>query len=285
DRCCEISAIDREDYSSLISAWNHRYLLGINSDIIPYLQHMSELPRLSSMVTIKRGIETGCNRKFISATKRLGGNWKPLLRGRDVAKYAIKGNVFLNHDLTRLAKPGREDLQQMPKVVVQQNSEHPIAFYDSGNYLVLNSTTYLTDASEDLLKAICVLLNSNLMSWFFKTVLTNNAGLTVNLLPSNLGMIPVPRRLDLSLFSSLCDALTRLRASFDPARFQLWHETLVEALVVAAYFPHVVKDNNAGIRIQEIVDAITLEPIENVPYDEAVNSAKNALEEFAFLQS
>ncbi|MFW9913950.1 MAG: Eco57I restriction-modification methylase domain-containing protein, partial [Candidatus Thorarchaeota archaeon] len=284
DGCCNISTIDRVEFCSLISNWNHRYMLGIKSEDIPYLQYMATLPQLGRMVTINRGIETGCNRKFISEATKLGGNWKPLLRGRDVAKYAIKGSVCLNHDFTRLAKPGRSDLQHIPKVVVQQNSEHPIAFYDSGRYLVLNSTTYLTDASEDLLKAICVLLNSNLISWFFKTVLTNNAGLTVNLLPNNLGMIPIPRKLDLTLFSTLCDVLTRLRASSDLARFQLWHETLVEALVVAAYFPYIVKDSNASNRFQEIVDAIASEPIEDFQYDEAVNSAKNALEEFAFLQ-
>ncbi|MFX1440089.1 MAG: Eco57I restriction-modification methylase domain-containing protein [Promethearchaeota archaeon] len=285
NRCYEISSIDRENYCSLISDWNHRYLLGINSDVIRYLQLMSSLPKLKSIVTIKRGIETGCNREFISAVTELGGNWKPLLRGRDIAKYAINGNVCLNHDITRLAKPGRRDLQQIPKIVVQQNSEHPIAFYDSGRFLVLNSTTYLADANEDVLKAICVLLNSNLISWFFKTVLTNNACLTVNLLPNNLGMIPIPRKLDLTLFSTLCDVLTRLRASSDLTRFQLWHETLVEALVVAAYFPSIVKGNNASNRIREIVDAIASEPIENVPYGEAVNSARNALEEFAFFQS
>jgi hypothetical protein len=282
--CYDISNIDREEFCSLISNWNHRYLLGIKSEGIPYLQHMSNLPQLGRMVTIKRGIETGCNRKFISEAAKLGGNWKPLLRGRDVAKYAIKGSVCLNHDLTRLAKPGRRDLQHVPKVVVQQNSAHPIAFYDSGKYLVLNSTTYLTDASEDLLKGICVLLNSKLISWFFRTVLSNNAGLTVNLLPSNLGMIPIPRKLDLTLFSTLCDVLSRFRASSDLARFQLWHETLVETLVVAAYFPYLFKDNNASDRIHEIVDAIVSEPVEDVQYDEAVSSAKNALEEFAFLQ-
>ncbi|MFW9885100.1 MAG: TaqI-like C-terminal specificity domain-containing protein, partial [Candidatus Thorarchaeota archaeon] len=283
--CHEISTIDREDYCSLISDWNNRYLLGITSDVMPYLQHMSNLPQLKRLVTIKRGIETGCNRKFISEAVKQGGNWKPLLRGRDVAKFAIKGNVCLNHDVTRLAKPGRRDLQELPKVVVQQNSEHPIAFYDSGNYLVLNSTTYLADASEDLLKAVCVLLNSNLISWFFKTVLTNNAGLTVNLLPNNLGMIPVPKSLDLTLFSTLCEVLSRLRASSDSAGFQLWHETLAETLVFAAYFPHIVKDSNTSHRIQEIANSIVSESFGSVLCDEAVISAKTALEEFAFLQS
>ncbi|MFX0053631.1 MAG: Eco57I restriction-modification methylase domain-containing protein [Promethearchaeota archaeon] len=284
-RCCEISTVDRDDYCSLISAWNHRYLLSITSDVIPYLQYLSNLPQLNTLVTIKRGIETGCNRKFISDAAKQGGNWKPLLRGRDVEKFAIKGNVCLNHDVARLAKPGRRDLQEIPKVVVQQNSEHPIAFYDSGNYLVLNSTTYLTDASEDLLKAVCVLLNSNLISWFFKTVLTNNAGLTVNLLPNNLGMIPVPKRLDLPFFSTLCDILTHLRASSDSASFQFWHETLTETLVLGAYFPHLSKDSNGNHRIQEIVDSITSESIGSVLCDKAVNSAKIALKEFAFLQS
>jgi hypothetical protein len=199
--------------------------------------------------------------------------------------------MCLDHDVSRLAKPGRKDLQNVPKVVVQQNSEHPIAFYDSGQYLVLNSTTYLANASEDLLKAICVLLNSNLISWFFKTVMTNNAGLTVNLLPNNLGLIPIPADLDLPLFSKLSDFLTHLRAVSEssPAesdKFQLWHEILVESLVVGAYFPHAIKDDPLYDRIQEAVAShISGSDEINVGANDVVVYAKNALKRLGFLQS
>ncbi|MHA2386945.1 MAG: Eco57I restriction-modification methylase domain-containing protein, partial [Candidatus Thorarchaeota archaeon] len=287
--CGVTSVIDQDDYCSLISSWNHRYLISIPSETMPILEHMSTLPRLHDYVTIKRGIETGCNRQFISDEPRSRGNWKPLLRGRDIAKYAVRSSVHLNHNLAKLAKPGRKDLQDIPKVVVQQNSEHPIAYYDSGNYLVLNSTTYITNASEEFLKTTCVLLNSNLISWFFRTVMTNNAGLTVNLLPNNLGLIPIPSKIDLSLLSSLCDVLTRIKAasesnSADSARFQIWHETLVESLIVAAYFPHLVSNDNENDRFHELMISLASRtPESRANEEEAVISAKKVLKGFGFL--
>jgi hypothetical protein len=199
--------------------------------------------------------------------------------------------MYLNHDITKLAKPGRRDLQNTPKVVLQQNSAHPIAFYDSGNYLVLNSATYIANASEELLKTICVLLNSNLISWFFRTVMTNNAGLTVNLLPNNLGLIPVPFEMDLSLFSALCDSLSSYKAatvsnSEDSARFRLWHETLVESLVVSSYFPHLVRDISEYDRLQETIISLASSRYGNEAYDETtVLSAKRILRGFEFIQS
>jgi hypothetical protein len=289
--CGVTSVVDQDDYCSLISSWNHRYLISILPETMSFLEHMSTLPQLHDYVTIKRGIETGCNRQFISDEPRSRGNWKPLLRGRDIAKYAARSSVHLNHNLAKLAKPGRKDLQDIPKVVVQQNSEHPIAYYDSGHYLVLNSTTYITNANEEFLKASCVLLNSNLISWFFRTVMTNNAGLTVNLLPNNLGMIPIPSEIDLPLFSALCDVLTRLKSASESnpealVSFQLWHETLVESLIVAAYFPHLVKDNDEYDRFHELMVSLASQTLQSeAKGEEAVISAKNFLKGLEFLQS
>ncbi|MHA2021875.1 MAG: HsdM family class I SAM-dependent methyltransferase, partial [Candidatus Thorarchaeota archaeon] len=114
DDCGVTSVIDQEDYRNLISSWNNRFLISIPSETMPFLEHMSTLPQLHDFVTIKRGIETGCNRQFISDEPRLKGNWKPLLRGRDIAKYAPRSSVHLNHNLAKLAKPGRKDLQDIP---------------------------------------------------------------------------------------------------------------------------------------------------------------------------
>jgi hypothetical protein len=286
--CCVTSIIDQGNYHNLISPWNHRYLLSISSESIPLLQHMSILPQLNSKVTIKRGIETGCNRLFISDAPKTGGNWKPVLRGRDVAKFAAKGCAYLNHEITKLAKPGRQDLLDTPKVVLQQNSEHPIAFYDTGNFLVLNSATYIANASEELLKTICVLLNSNLISWFFRTVMTNNAGLTVNLLPNNLGLIPIPSEIDSSLFSTLCDGLTRFRAASESnpensARFRFWHEVLVESLVVGTYFPHLLDDSSEYGELQDTIISLASSTLESRAYGETTfHSAKRILRGFEF---
>ncbi|MFW9966555.1 MAG: Eco57I restriction-modification methylase domain-containing protein [Candidatus Thorarchaeota archaeon] len=288
--CRATTEVDYGEYRNLISTWNNRYLMSIAPETIPYLKYMSCLPLLNSKVRIKRGIETGSNRHFIATETKTRGNWKPVLRGRDIAKYYAKNSSYLNHNLAKLAKPGRTDLLQIPKVVVQQNSEHPIASFDPGRFLVLNSVTYMTNANEDLLKSICVLLNSKLISWFFKTVMTNNAGLTVNLLPNNLGRIPIPFDIDVRLFSRLCDLLMNLRMVSDEqpeisARYRLWHEILAETLVVASYFPHLVEKKEIFDKIQSVIDSNACSALNADSFDdEVVASAKRVLNGFGFLQ-
>ncbi|MHA2140562.1 MAG: Eco57I restriction-modification methylase domain-containing protein [Candidatus Thorarchaeota archaeon] len=283
DKCTVSAVIGYEEYRRLISPWNDRFLLHVSPLEMPFLHHMANLPKLSEKVTIKRGIETGCNRRYVSDAPNPPGNWKPLLRGRDIARYAATSHVYLNHKIDALAKPGRVDLLEIPKVLLQQNAQHPIAFFDAGQFLVLNSLTYLSDASEGLLKGICVILNSNLISWFFRSVMTNNAGLTVNLLPNNLGMIPLPQNLDESLFSLICDMLTKLRLAFATSHyesndFSIMHEIVAESLVIEAYFPHIFKEQEATHRLRPILNSFDLEiPSSFLVDDKSLLIAKDVL--------
>jgi hypothetical protein len=92
------------------------------------------------------------------------------------------------------------------------------------------------------------------------------------------------------LFSALCDVLTRLKSASESnpevlGRFQLWHETLVESLIVAAYFPHLVRGNDEYDRFHEIMVSLASQTLESEANDEeAVISAKNALKGFEFLR-
>ncbi|MFQ5831704.1 MAG: Eco57I restriction-modification methylase domain-containing protein [Candidatus Thorarchaeota archaeon] len=230
-------------YLDLVSPWNHRFLTRITRKDVDILDSLKTLPRLESLASISRGIETGSNRRFVSSRPDDGRNWQPVARGRDIAHYRADVRVFLDYDRNQLAKPGRSGLREIPKVLVQQNARNPIACYDSGEYLALNSATYLADAPEDVLKSLCLLINSQLVAWFFRTVMTNNAKLTVNLLPCNLGAIPVPRLIDTKLLGALCDVLTSLRLAVEDSHyphgvFSTWYEVIAEATVLDAYHEH-----------------------------------------------
>ncbi|MFX1604247.1 MAG: Eco57I restriction-modification methylase domain-containing protein, partial [Promethearchaeota archaeon] len=240
--CVSTTKIPQINYMNLVRPWSHRFLTGIDRENEKLLSSLSKLPRLADIASIHRGIETGCNDKFVHGAPKTDGNWKPVVRGKDIAAFRVKSRVFLDYDRNRLAKPGRIGLLSMPKVIVQQNARNPVACFDEGEHLVLNSATYISEASEDVLKSICVFLNSNLVSWFFRTVMTNNARITVNLLPNNLGSIPIPESFGGRVYGKLCDVLTSLRSSevrsltIDDA-FDVWHNVIAEAAVQAAYLP------------------------------------------------
>ena len=236
------TSIPQEKYIALVSPWSHRFLTGIGKEDAELLRTLSSLPRLADIASIRRGIETGCNSRFVCGAPKSDGNWQPAIRGRDITVYGTTSKVFLDYDRDRLAKPGRIGLLSKPKILVQQNARNPVACYDEGQYLVLNSATYISEAPEDVLKSICVFVNSNLVSSFFRTVITNNARLTVNLLPNNLGSIPIPESFDGQMYGSLCDVLTILQSSRENSHgiddvFYAWHDVVAEAAVQAAYFP------------------------------------------------
>ncbi len=240
--CVSTTTIPQVNYMNLVRPWSHRFLTGVDRETEELLSNLSKLPRLADVVSIHRGIETGCNEKFVHGAPKTHGNWKPVVRGRDIAAYRVTSRVFLDYNRDRLAKPGKVGLLSMPKVIVQQNARDPVACYDEGKHLVLNSATYISEASEDVLKSICVFMNSNIVSWFFRTVMTNNAKITVNLLPNILGSIPIPEPHDGRVYGKLCDVLTSLRLSEERSQtisdaFHVWHSVIAEAAVQAAYFP------------------------------------------------
>jgi hypothetical protein len=138
-----------------------------------------------------------------------------------------------------LSKPGPADLLRKPKLILQQNSKNPTAFFDDGQFLVLNSATYISDAAPDFLKSACVFLNSRLVAWFFRKVITNDARLTVNILPNNLGLIPLPAHFDVQLLAWLCDLLTGTYSEperNDSTRVESLRR-VVDATVLEFYFP------------------------------------------------
>ncbi|MFW9845752.1 MAG: Eco57I restriction-modification methylase domain-containing protein, partial [Candidatus Thorarchaeota archaeon] len=242
--CSPSAAFNIDEYNTLISPWNKRFVIGLTQDSVAFLREVENHPRLDSRVEIRRGIETGNNARFLSENPTGRGDWRPVLRGRDVSMYEVSLNMYLDYNRSALAKPGKSDLKVTPKVIIQQNSRSPIAYYDRGRFLVLNSITYLAGADEDVLKAICVILNSTFISWFFRTVMTNNAGLTVNLLPNNVGRIPYPHSPEVATLSSLCDILAEIKSNSEryQADFDTWHKIIAECAVLESYLPGLLGD-------------------------------------------
>ncbi|UCH04342.1 MAG: N-6 DNA methylase [Candidatus Thorarchaeota archaeon] len=288
--CVSTTAIPQANYMNLVQPWNHRFLTGIDKVNEKLLSSLSNLPRLVDIASIHRGIETGCNDSFVHCSPKAGGNWKPVVRGRDIAAYRATSRVFLDYDRNRLAKPGRLGLLSMPKVIVQQNARNPVACYDEGKHLVLNSATYISEASRNVLKSICVFINSNLVARFFRTVMTNNARITVNLLPNNLGSIPIPESFDDLLYGKLCDVLTSLRSSEERSPsmnevFHVWHSVIAEAAVQVAYFPDRKDSRSVAEELHTMLkDSLGLSNLLDISHKSLLTrSAMNGLEEASML--
>ncbi|MHA2434137.1 MAG: HsdM family class I SAM-dependent methyltransferase, partial [Candidatus Thorarchaeota archaeon] len=93
--CFVNTTIPQKEYENLIAPWSHRFLAGIDTKDAELLDSLSHLPRLTDFVSIRRGIETGQNNRFVSVDQRARGNWQPIVRGRDIAAYMAVSRVFL----------------------------------------------------------------------------------------------------------------------------------------------------------------------------------------------
>ncbi|MFW9886762.1 MAG: Eco57I restriction-modification methylase domain-containing protein [Candidatus Thorarchaeota archaeon] len=189
----DFGEIRQSQFVKGISHWNHRYVIRMDKRISARLDKIRKgsVP-LRELCDISRGIETGNNKRFVSLEKK-GKTWKPLLRGRDIGPYWAQSHAYVDFRPSELAGARDPNLIEWEKLVTQQNSIVPTIVYDPGEFYVLNSATYIMpweDKDVDL-KALCIILNSPLMQWFFQTVITNYSTITINILPNNLGLLPI----------------------------------------------------------------------------------------------
>ncbi len=238
----KVLVLPQNDYARIVRPWNYRYLLSVSRNDIRLLDRFLDLPRIDEQAVVRRGIETGDNRRYLTDSPTGNRNWTPVLRGRDIVPFRAEPSMYLDYSRESLAKPGPGNMQEIPKVVVQQNAMNPIAYYDEGKSLVLNSATYISEAPKDFLKSLCVFLNSGLVWWFFRKVMTNNATVTVNVLPNNLGQAPVPMSFERTVLAWLCDrlmsgAVQSQDSEIKKAEYREWWRTIAEAVVVEAYLP------------------------------------------------
>lgn len=194
----EFGDIRQSRFMKAISHWNHRYVIRIDERISTRLDKIrKDSVPLRDLCEISRGIETGNNKRFVSIEKK-GKTWKPLLRGRDIGSYWVQSHAYIDYRPSELAGARDPKMIEWEKLVTQQNSIVPTIVYDPGEFYVLNSATYIVPWEEKNvnLKALCLILNSPLMRWFFQTVITNHSTITINILPNNLGLMPIklPKR-------------------------------------------------------------------------------------------
>ncbi len=124
---------------------------------------------LEKIVTVKDGIDTGDNKKYIK-DKRENKNWKPVIGGKDINRYVIIDNKFILHG-NHLANPRKPEVFEQEKIVVRETGDRIIATYDNQNHYAL-STLYsmnLIDKNFSL-KYLLGLLNSKVFHFLMNLI-------------------------------------------------------------------------------------------------------------------
>ena len=144
------------------------------------------------------GVVISGNRDHLVADRQRRG-WKPFLEGRDVERYFIRPcEKSLHYVPSEIHRPRSPAVFEVPeKLLIQRitGGARPLAVaYDDKQHYNKESINNLL-LSRDCpysIKFILALLNSTLMSWYYRLSFTNGSTLTVNLSKEYLSQLPIP---------------------------------------------------------------------------------------------
>ena len=133
--------------------------------------------RLDSLLRFTRGIKTSNDKRFLHFEKK-DGEYKRVIRGRNIKAYRtdfVGEYVWYRPDLMREkvgCLPHTKELFEVPEKLITQrvnSSGQLLVTYDDQQYYCLD-TTNVTVIEKDLdinLKYLLVIINSNLINWWF----------------------------------------------------------------------------------------------------------------------
>ncbi len=121
--------------------------------------------RLADVIDIRQAIKSGNDKLYISNTP-INNDYKPILRGKDVKKYAITPPGLYLWYGRHLACPRSRDIFEQPKILIREAGSEITACYDNDNYYIMSSLYNAILINKDYsLKYILGLLNSCLFQF------------------------------------------------------------------------------------------------------------------------
>lgn len=117
---------------------------------------------LEEVLDIRQAIKTGNDKKYLSKDKE-AENFKPILRGKDIQKYALQNpNIYINYG-KHLACPRHAWIFEQPKLLIREAGATITATYDDKNYYIMSSlyNAILINPIYDI-KYILALINSHI---------------------------------------------------------------------------------------------------------------------------
>jgi len=156
-----------------------------------------------------------CSKKRDVYETRLKSIDMPFLEGKNIDRYITKwSGKFIRYDRENLHRARPNEVFTSNKLIVQRISggAKPLkANYDSGIFYTFSSINNIIIKeyfrNKFPLKLILLILNSNLMNWYYSINFTNKSKFTVNISKNFLEEIPIVEPKDKSLFEIMAEYL------------------------------------------------------------------------------
>ena len=188
--------------------------------------HLDETSRKICKDILKNSINLGeiteyiiegiiCSKKRDIYETRLKSIDMPFLEGKNIDSYITKwSGKFIRYDRENLHRARSNEVFTSNKLIIQRISggTKPLkANYDPGVFYTFSSINNIIINEEYRkkipLKLVLLILNSNLMNWYYAINFTNKSELTVNISKTFLEEIPVVKPKNKSLFENIADYL------------------------------------------------------------------------------
>ena len=136
----------------------------------------SKSVKLGNVATIKETIHTGNIRSKLLVNKKIDENCKKLLAGKDCHRYWLKWNKkYIRHNEKLIDKSKKEyanlvgkEYFENPKILLREIAPNIECCYDKEKYYTLNKVYSVQSIGDYDLKYIIALLNSKLLSFYFR---------------------------------------------------------------------------------------------------------------------
>jgi len=188
--------------------------------------HLDETSRKICKDILKNSINLGeiteyiiegiiCSKKRDIYETRLKSIDMPFLEGKNIDSYITKwSGKFIRYDRENLHRARSNEVFTSNKLIIQRISggTKPLkANYDPGVFYTFSSINNIIINEEYRkkipLKLVLLILNSNLMNWYYAMNFTNKSELTVNISKTFLEEIPIVKPKNKPLFENIADYL------------------------------------------------------------------------------
>ncbi len=167
------------------------------------LDHLATCPKLGQFFEIHEGVHSGNVRDELFVKKRVDHTCRPLLFGRDeIVPYFLRWNgSFIRLSSLpqrktpeRYANLGKPEWHEREKVLVRRTGDHVLAGVDrEGRYASNNFFLVFPKSTCSLsLDGLTAVLNSEFMTWFFRTIEPRKGRVFAELKIKHLETFPLP---------------------------------------------------------------------------------------------
>lgn len=207
----------------------------INTNCIP----------LEDVLDIRQAIKTGNDKQYLTCNKE-ADNFKPILRGKDISRYAKQNpHLYVNYG-KHLACPRHSWVFEQPKILIREAGATITATYDDENFYIMSSlyNAVLRNPNYNL-KYILALINSRIFQFLMnKLTFEKTKGAFTKAKIYHYYKLPVKKHANQQAFVDIVDQIlsnkqfdehadtTTLENNIDLMVYHLYGLTYDEVLIV-----------------------------------------------------